>query len=78
MWQTKNPRKRPQIDGSFLNFILVINIITFEVLGIYVYVFLDIVDNPLSFTFKDLISYLTYIRRLISLEISETGVFIFK
>ena len=39
--------------------------------------FFNIVDNPFTFTLKVSARYLTYIRRLTSLETSELGSFIF-
>ena len=39
--------------------------------------FKNLVDNPLTFTFNFFARYLTYIRRLTTLEILELGVIIF-
>ena len=76
VWYTKDPTKKRQIDGSFLNFILFINITTFEVLGVDHMVFY-LVDNALTFTLKVSFWYLPYIRRITSLERLEPVVFIF-
>ena len=56
---------------------LFINTITFEVCGVPHNVFLNIVDNPLTFILKASVLDMTYIRRLIFLERLELGVLFF-
>ena len=66
--------KEAEIDGSIRNFILFINIITFELLGVCHMIFY-LVDNPLTFTLKVAVLDLKYIGRLTSSERSEIRVF---
>ena len=63
---TQTPTKRLKIDGSFLNLIVFINTITFEVCGVAQNGFLNIVDNPhtSNLKFREIYDYIYYKTRV--------------
>ena len=60
----KDPTKRWKIEGFFPCFNYILNDETFWSLGRCAYDFIDLVYNPLSFIFLDLVFKLTYIKEL--------------